>query len=116
MLKINQFAIAYPTLASFAKEDPTYTRRSKTGKLSVVRKGKRKKGYGKVVSGIGAYGVGNLAVSGTALGGLAVASKLSPNASSKLLMATLPAAAAAGIYGTVKSYKHFRGDRYKKNK
>lgn len=62
MLTTNIFKTCYPTLAQFSSnpDSLTYTRRSKTGKIVTVRKGKKKK-------------MSNLAKGALVVGGLGVA-------------------------------------------
>lgn len=69
MIDIQTFYSFYPYLsACFAQSDPnspTYTRRTKTGKMSIVRKGKRKKG---INAGVAAGAVLGSGLAGTYLG------------------------------------------------
>lgn len=65
MFNQSQYAIAYPNLAQFNNPDsPTYTRKSKTGKMVVVRKGRRKRNNLALAAGTtGGLIAGNLAMS-----------------------------------------------------
>lgn len=58
MISKRQFQVLYPSLVKFAKEDPTYRRRNKSGKISIVRKGKRRGLLKNTLHFTGALGTG----------------------------------------------------------
>lgn len=124
MISIKTYQIKYPLLAQFAKEDPTYIRRSKTGKRVIVRKGKRRKGYNRAVSGVGGLLAGNAAIGIAATGivgglrGLVSKADSNPAFMKKLNKAAVPiaigaygATLAAGAGAGYTAYKYLRGDR-----
>ena len=78
-MNLLQFRTIYPELAVFSDPNsPTYVRRSKTGKMSIVRKGKRKKKPNvplRMATLAGGYAAG---IAGGLKGGMMLSNKVLP--------------------------------------
>lgn len=124
MISNEQYQNQYPYLAYFAqasKDSPTYTRKTKTGKTVIVRKGKRK-GQNKLVSTAGGVGVGLLAgnlvkrpLMNAVIAGLDKGILDPQNINHQRAIGYGGTAAILGtaIGGGILTYKKLRGDRKK---